>query len=261
MEIVFYDYYAMDILENFANKVFFHGSNLIFIENIIRKGFRVWFVDKYFGRYSVGGILGDGIYITCNWRMALSYGDTLLRVTIKPGTKLLNSAVPPEKKVIDYLKREFSSEILKKSPWKVLPPRKKLTLNELVNLFRYHYWNAWIKDYGLDRDGNDRLPRRQVKHFYLLEDFKKLLVRYGFDGYGNPEDSIGIVVFAGDKLVLEEMIAHIPKQFYIEWFNKNFKNVGSIEYLKRFFERHGPDEAKRLARMIDNARASDLKRR
>ena len=31
--------------------------------------------------------------------------------------------------------------------WQVLPKNKRLKQHESINLFRYHYWRAWEKEY------------------------------------------------------------------------------------------------------------------
>ena len=182
------------VLDNFNQHVFYHGTSLEAAESIAQGGFCVWFEDDEFSRYASGGNLGTGLYISCNWRIALWFGPTLLRVEILHGTKLLNSALSPDSKIVDYLQREFGREILRKPPWNVLPRNKKLKLRELVSLFRYHYCHTWEKEYSRDRCGLSRWPRRREFHSRLLDDFRKILIRYGFHGYGNPEDDNGIGV-------------------------------------------------------------------
>lgn len=125
-----------NVLDNFEKHVFYHGTSLEAAESIAQHGFCVWFEDDEGGRYAGGGNLGTGLYLTCNWRIALWFGPILLRVAIRPGTRLLNSALPPDGKIVDYLQKEFGREILRKTPWKVLPKNKKLKLRELISLFR-----------------------------------------------------------------------------------------------------------------------------
>jgi len=62
----------------------------------------------------------------------------LFRVALRPGTRLLRLDLPPDRKVLDTLKREFGKVILVKNPLKVMPHNKRLTLNEAVQLARYH---------------------------------------------------------------------------------------------------------------------------
>ena len=202
-----------DILENFQKHVFYHGTSLDAAESIIQQGFQVWIQIEDWGRGPRGGNLGVGVYVSCNWRTALWFGATLLRVSIRPGTRLLNAAIPPDRSCLAYLEKEFGREILNKRPLKVLPKNKKLTLHELVNLFRYHYFHTWERDYG---DNFFNWPRRREMHSELVKDFRKLLIRYGFDGFGNPEDDNGLVVFAEDRLKVNELVADIPFDVYSE---------------------------------------------
>ena len=106
-------------LDNLEKHIFFHGTSLEAAKAIAKHGFRVWFADDEPGRYPGGGNLGVGAYITCNWRIALWFGPTLLRVAMHPGTRLLNLALPPDGKIIGYLQREFGREILSRSPGKL----------------------------------------------------------------------------------------------------------------------------------------------
>ena len=149
-----------EIIANFELYTFYHGTSLEATEAIAREGFQIWVEDNEIGRYARGGNLGTGIYLSCNWRMSLWFGSTLLRVGVRPGTKLLNTAIPPDDKTIDYLQREFGRDILRKPAWKILPKNKKLKLGELVNLFRYHYGEYWEK--------NNPLSRKRTKKAYRI---------------------------------------------------------------------------------------------
>ncbi len=221
------------------HRIFFHGTSLIAAEAIVQNGFKVWFDDRDLGRYSGGGNLGTGIYVTRNWRIALWFGPTLLQLETLPGTRLLNSALPPDPNIIEYLQREFGREILRKTPWKVLPRNKSLTQRELISLFRYHYGFAWEKEYSKKQDGIARWSKRRKMHFRLLDDFKNILVRYGFDGYGNPEDDNGIIIFAEDKLIVKSIVVNIPPVNYTELSETDFGQFQSLEKLIKVFRYPG----------------------
>jgi len=105
--------------------------------------------------------------------------------------------------VLGYLQREFGREVLKESPWKAIPRNKQFTLPELIALARYHYRSTWTGE-------NWNRPRRYRKHVRLLRHFRNMLVRYGFDGYGDPASDNGIVILAGDRLRLVDLVAEIP---------------------------------------------------
>lgn len=217
-----------EILSNFDQHIFFHGTSPKSARKIAQQGFRVWLRDKEVGRYASGGNLGNGIYITCNWRMALWFGPVLLRVGLRSGTRVLNAAVMPDSKVLSYLQREFGREILKKPPWKVVPENKKLRQHELIALFRYHYEKTWERAYGFAK-----WPKQREQHARLVDVFRSLLIRYGFHGYGNPEDDNGIVVFSGDRLVLVEKMGKVPEAYYKEWIQSDFDLLASPEDLQK----------------------------
>jgi len=239
-----------DVVHNFRNHVFYHGTSLEAAESIAQQGFQVWFEDAEIGRYTSGGNLGTGLYITCNWRMALWFGPTLLRVEIQPGTRLLNAALPPDGKTLAYLQHEFGHEILKKSPWKVLPKNKRLKHSESICLFLYHYHQTWEKDYRRDKDGAPRWPKRRTLHARRLDDFRKVLIRYGFHGYGNPADDNGLVVFSGDRLVLKEVVVQIPAAQYTILDDADFRRFQNLNDLRDAFQRNGSRRAKKLARQV-----------
>lgn len=223
-----------DILDNFEKNIFYHGTSEEHAAAIAKEGFRAWFVDEEGSRYDGGGSLGHGIYITSNWRTALLFGPVLLHVTIRPGTRLLNSALPPDKKTIEYLQREFGRDILRQPPWKVLPKNKKLTLPEMINLFRYHYWHSWEAMYA---KGFLKWTERRMAHRQLLHRYKSLLVRYGFGGYGNPENDMGIVVFAEDRLAVTNVVAHVPSTLYDDLAMTDFHRFLRVEELQKFCQR------------------------
>lgn len=239
-----------EILQNLGTHVFYHGTSLEAAESIAREGFRVWFTDAEGDHYARGGNLGNGIYISCNWRMAMFFGPTLLRVTVQPGTKLLNAALPPDMACIDSLKREFGREILIKSPWKVLPKNKKLKLGEVIALLRYHYLHTWEKYYRKDPQCSLRCPKRPEVHGLCLDDFRRVLIRYGFHGYGSPASDNGIVVFAGDRLMPAEVIAEVSSDASGRWGTVDPAEFASLDQVKDAFRRGGSERAKRLADFV-----------
>ena len=239
-----------DFLSDFRNHVLYHGTSLGRAESIARKGFRVQFNEQDGEQCCSGGNLGAGIYITCNWRIALWFGPTLLRVGLRPGTRLLFSAVAPDSKTIAYLQREFGREILNSPPWKVIPKNKRLTSHELVALFRYHYCQTWEKSYGTDGEWGSRWPAERERHSRLLDNFRSLLIRYGFHGYGNPADDNGIVVIAGDRLVLQEVVGEIPSSDYPALWKSDFRSLGDVDAVRKLFQTRGSEQARQLAQHV-----------
>jgi len=240
-------------IDHFGQHTFYHGTRLDAVECIVQQGVRTWFLDEDGQQYCRDGNLGTGIYITCNWRMALWFGPALLRVGLQPGTRLLNASEPPDPTSIAYLQREFGREILTKPPWHVIPRNKQLTLPELINLFRYHYQHTWEHDFGTDSARVSKWSRQRDVHGMLLVNFRSLLIRYGFHGYGNPDDDNGIVVFAGDRLILKELIAEVPPTDYDELWKTGWRMLESLAAVRKVFTARGSERARRLAEQIASA--------
>ena len=226
-----------------AGGQFFHGTSKRNARRILREGLRDWSwtadtpLLKYKAKRGIvrwmhGGFYGRGTYITCNWRSALFFGPVLFRVELQPGTRILRLDLPPASKVLDALKREFGREILTKSPWKVMPRNKRLTLDEAIQLARHHVanWEAssWFN------------PRCEV-HERLMLDLRKILVRYGIQGWGEPSHIGGIVIFATDRIKVREVVVSVPTEdLWLE-----FRQPGP---------RTGPDSS--LEAMVDACRSA-----
>jgi hypothetical protein len=163
---------------------------------------------------------------------------------------LLLATVAPDAKTIAYLQREFGREILNCAPWKVIPKNKRLTSQELVALFRYHYRHTWKKDYGTDAKWGARWPAERVRHSRLLDNFRSLLVRYGLHGYGHPADDNGVVVFAGDRLVLQEVVGEIPAADYSALWESDFRDLDNVDAVRKLFRARGSELAKQLAQHV-----------
>ncbi len=193
-----------DVLANLRRHVFFHGTSLANAQAILTQGFRIWHRDPEHGRYACGGNLGNGIYLSCSWATALWFGPALLRVTLRPGTRVLDTSLRPSRQALGFLTREFGREILEKPPWKVLPQNKRLKRRELVELFRHQYWKTW--------DDPEFGKARWEKRFALLGRFRSMLVRYGYHAYGHPADDNGVVVFAEDRIELRELVGAVSPE-------------------------------------------------
>jgi hypothetical protein len=197
-----------------TGNVFFHGTSKRNARKILREGFRDWSwttetpLLKYkakqgIARWMHSGYYGRGTYVTCNWLSALFFGPVLLRVELQPGTRILCLDLPPDGKVLDSLKRKFGREILTTSPWKVVPRNKRLTLDEAIQLVRHH---------SSIREGGSWASPRGEKHEKLMFDLRNILVRYGIQGWGDPTDLGGIVVFATDRLKVREVVLSLPTE-------------------------------------------------
>jgi len=200
--------------ESTAGKAFFHGTSKRNARKILKGGFCDWSwtaetplkkhkAARGIARWMHGGSYGRGTYISCNWRTALYFGPVLFRVELQPATRILRLDVPTDGKVLDTLKREFGREILTKSPRKVIPVNKRLTLNEAIQLARHHV---------AARESVPLFSPREDMHEKLMLDLRNILVRYGIQGWGEPSDLGGIVIFATDRLKVSEVVLSIPTE-------------------------------------------------
>lgn len=211
---------------------YYHGTSPKAARAIARQGFRVWFDDPEIGRYASGGNLGCGVYLSAEWRVALWFGPTLLRVALRAGTKLLDASIPPDPGALDSVRREFGHEVLTHAPWKALPANKRLALPELIALVRSHYRAAWE---NTSTDGPASPRKRRLVALDELRRYRSMLVRYGFHGYGNPSDDNGIVIFAEDRIASAKPIAAIPSDAYERSWKTGFESYPNIEDIEKKF--------------------------
>lgn len=201
-----------EIQSNLENRIFYHGTSKRAARKILAHGLQdySWTAEtpllKYKAKQGItrwmhGGSYGRGSYITCNWRTALYFGPVLFRVELQPGSRIVRLSVPPDPTVLDTLKREFGHEILKTAPRKVMPANKRLTLEQAIQLARYHC--AIYESGGWSSAKGDR-------HERLMFDLRNILVRYGIHGWGEPTDLGGIVIFATDRLKVSEIVLSLP---------------------------------------------------
>ena len=166
------------------------------------------------------------------------------RAGIRPGTRLLDPAVPPEKHVIEYLVREFGHELLAKPPRKVIPANKNLTQRELIALVRYHFPRAFTGIWW--KGGNAQ--RRMEMHRRVLDRLRSDLIAAGFQGYGHPTNDLGIVLFDGGFVEFQERVASLPRQLRYRFMTT--PDPEGTEILRSYFDRHGGAAAERFAALV-----------
>lgn len=210
------------------NRIFYHGTSKRNARHILHHGFRdrSWTADnpkfrllakRGVDRIMHGGALGNGTYLTCNWKTGLFFGPVLFRVELQPGTRLLRLDVPPDLKILDRLKREFGHEILIKSPLKVMPRNKRLTLDEAVQLARHHQSGKY---HASMRDGSwDFHQARQME-------VRSILIRYGIHGWGESTELDGIAIFATDRITPREVVLCLPTRQLADACNDNERTDG-----------------------------------
>lgn len=204
-----------------AGRVFFHGTSKRNARKILKGGFRdgSWTAEtplpnykakRGIARWTHGGFYGRGTYVTCNWRSALYFGPVLFQVERQPGTRILRLHIPPDGKAPESLKRKFGRKILTTSPWKVMSANKRLTLDEAIQLARHHVARWEDSSWANPRTG---------KHEKLMFDLRNILVRYGIQGWGEPRDLGGMVIFATDQLKVREVALSLPTEDMLRSFN------------------------------------------
>lgn len=194
-----------EIQTNLKDARFYHGcKNQEDLGSISTQGFRGEFFDEE-GRWQRDGNLGKGVYLSCDWRTALWFGSILLEATLTKGTKILDASPHADPRVLASLKREFGQELLTTGDiHKILPKNKQLKLSELVELTRHFYHRVWDRDWKLEKSWS--FSPRDAQARRALDYSVSLLKRYGFHGYGHPQDDNGIVIFAPDRIKLVRVV-------------------------------------------------------
>jgi hypothetical protein len=148
-------------------------------------------------------------------------------------------AKSPDYRVLRQLRREIGEEILRKDPRTVLPRNKKLDLRQLVALARFHY----AETYGATGNlGSEPAYRRNRLHIALFERMKSSLVRYGFDGFGDPASDIGILILASDRVRLCQVVLAVPEPIHERHAASLFSQFSCIGDLGQFSRNAGWDE-------------------
>ena len=184
---------------------YYHGTLPGNVKSIQKEGFknRIW-RSEHGKRFGSGECLGVGTYLSHDWKEALFFGEALFRVKLKQGTKIVDISKEPDMKVINSLGREFGQAVLKRSAefHKLIPRNKHLRQKELIELTRFHYFHTW----GVR-------PRRHCQEYKLSNDHRpslnkclSMLRQYGFHGYGNPADDIGLVITCQDRIIIKELV-------------------------------------------------------
>ncbi len=187
--------------ELLEERMFYHGTHQAEdAAAILHEGFK----EGY-------GLLGTGVYITKNWRWALFFGKYLLKVEVQKGTRILDLAQRVNKKGIKHLVREFGKDILRSNPLKIIPKNKQLTGEELVELVLYTYHKAYAGKYDGKMEIKEKIYR--LRHF-LERSLRAQLINYQYDGYGNPEDDMGYVIFSPDRVKPVHLELVVPDELY-----------------------------------------------
>lgn len=174
----------MNLLQDkLAENEFYHGTTDYKAIQILYEGFRLKKRYCGYGRY---GTFKQGIYLTKSIDIAkmFAYRDVVFKCELADKTSVLRIDEKYDKKVIEYLRREFGKNILTGDISKAIPSNKHLTKNELINLINYRfsqmgYWKE--KDWW--------------KWDAVLPSVRHQLKLHKYDAIGNTENMAGIAVF------------------------------------------------------------------
>ena len=128
----------------------------------------------------------EGIYLTKSIDVAemFAYGDIIFKCRLSDKVSILRIDEKYDKKVIDYLRREFGREILTSDVSKAMPSNKHLTKKELINLLNYRF----NKDFW-------RQNRKGEWCSEISPSVRHQLKLHKFDAIGNAENMAGIAIF------------------------------------------------------------------
>jgi len=170
------------ISDKLAGNEYYHGTMGYKALQILYEGFRF---KKDFSDYGSYGTLRHGLYLTKSLSVAGRFGSGyVFKCCLKKGISILWLNEKYDQKVIQYLKREFSKNILTGPISKAIPMNKNLTKNELIHLLNYRFNKTnWQKS-------------KEVQKWRAnISSFRQQLVLHKYDGVGETEDMVGVMIF------------------------------------------------------------------
>lgn len=178
-----------------AEKIYYHGTWDGYAYSIMTQGFKL-------GREFHGQLLGRGLYIAQQPASTVFWSyHTVFKCRLQPGTRILWIQDGYDRRVIDYLGREFGQALLDLGPHfhKAIPANKQLTGWELRHLCNYIFQTRRDKkwQYGLSR------AKGKKSQFFdawdCLSRLHQQVKRHGYDALGDRSfaqwDSDEILVF------------------------------------------------------------------
>ena len=170
------------VIDKLAENEYYHGTTNSKAIQILYEGFRL---KKYYSDYGKYGTFKQGIYLTKSLDVAGLFGHGyIFKCRLKKSISILWLNEKYDKKIINYLRREFSKNILTGPISKAIPHKKQLTKNELIQLLNYRYCKAsW------------RTKKDSMKWWNSKSSFRQQLQLHKYDGIGELEDLVGLVIF------------------------------------------------------------------
>ena len=211
-------------------KQYYHGTDYFAAYRILKEGVR-----RLQNRTGCA-VKGDGTYITDD----LDYAYSMAKFKSSPNNLCIIecelSIDKPilwidgnyDKKVIKYLKKEFSKNIVdySKKIDKLIPKNKHLTKTEVINLV--NYWDSLKKKYW-DSGRESKLENGET---YFAENCRKLISKLNYSGWGERTnhhwDSNEIVIFNSSHIRPIKYWSATAIENYDNWTFKNAKLTEEI---------------------------------
>lgn len=172
-------------IDKLADDEYYHGTMPYKALQILYEGFRLKKIHSWYGS---GGTFKQGLYLTKSLSSAKYFGpDYIFKCRLKKGVSIVWIDKGYDKKVINYLKREFSKAILMGPVSKAIPRNKHLTRNELIHLLNYRFIKA---DFWAWKDS-----KKWNNWYNSISSFRQQLQLHKYDGIGELESLDGLVIF------------------------------------------------------------------
>ena len=172
-------------INTLSENEYYHGTDSHKAIQILYEGFRL---KKSHSNYGNSGTFKQGLYLTKSLSSASYFGPKYIyKCRLKKGVSIVWINKKYDKKVINYLKREFSKALLMGDISKAIPRNKHLTRNELIHLLNYRYSKAEFCSWQSSRKWDNWCNS--------ISSFRQQLQLHKYDGLGEAEDLDGVVIF------------------------------------------------------------------
>lgn len=170
------------IPDKLAKNEYYHGTSSSNALQILYEGFRL---KNHCSSYNKTGTFKQGLYLTKTLSVATLFGhDYVFKCNLEKGVSVLWLDGNYDPTIINYLKREFSKSILTEPISKTIPHNKNMTKKELIHLLNYRFNKASWK------------TRKEAEKWAAnISSFRQQLMLHKYDGVGETEEEVGVVIF------------------------------------------------------------------
>lgn len=170
------------IPDKLAKNEYYHGTSSSNALQILYEGFRL---KNHCSSYNKTGTFKQGLYLTKTLSVATLFGhDYVFKCNLEKGVSVLWLDGNYDPTIITYLKKEFSKRIITEPISKAIPHNKNLTKKELIHLLNYRFSMASWK------------TRKDAEKWAAnISSFRQQLMLHKYDGVGETEVEIGVVIF------------------------------------------------------------------